>query len=65
MRKEKISMYEQYVINLLRNFTEKIELEKVEKTVVVIKWHLRFPDERTADEFLVRAGEYYEKTYGT
>jgi hypothetical protein len=65
MRKEKISMYEQYVINLLRNFTEKIELEKAEKTVVVIKWFLRFPDEKTADEFLLKAGEYYEKTYGT
>jgi hypothetical protein len=63
MSKEKLSMYEQYVVNLLRNFTEKIELEK-EKTVVVIKWFLRFPDERTADEFLIKAGEYYRNTYG-
>jgi hypothetical protein len=65
MTKEKLTLYEQYVINLLRNFTERIELKKAEKNVVVIKWYLRFPDEKTADEFLLKAGEYYEKTYGT
>jgi len=54
----------QYVINLLRNFTERIELEKVRKNCSGNKVVFEIPRRKTADEFLIKAGEYYQKTYG-